>query len=130
MLTHKTFKGLCMLLEHILQSTMRLGYVSHEQEAPTIALPVSSPPVLLYSGACSPEIHCDEPKLLSAALGTSLVVKTWYLMQRRGLCGVTIPNTSSLQRLFLCPCFARCKTKRTEKGITKSKLFKVSFYTS
>ncbi|SJL14676.1 uncharacterized protein ARMOST_18141 [Armillaria ostoyae] len=55
---------------------------------------MSSPPVLLYSGACSLEIHRDEPKLLSAALGTLLVMKTWYLMQRRGLCGVTIPNTS------------------------------------
>ncbi|SJK99114.1 uncharacterized protein ARMOST_02400 [Armillaria ostoyae] len=36
---------------------------------------------------------------------------------------------NTLQRLFLRPCFARCKTKRTEKGVTKSKPFKVSFYT-
>ncbi|KAK0234403.1 hypothetical protein EDD85DRAFT_843718 [Armillaria nabsnona] len=30
--------------------------------------PASSPSVLLYSGACTPEIHCDELKLPSAAL--------------------------------------------------------------
>ncbi|PBK88459.1 hypothetical protein ARMGADRAFT_1033842 [Armillaria gallica] len=68
MLTRKMFEGLCMLLEYILQSRVRSGYVGHEQKAPNIALPVSSPPVLLYSCACSPEIHRVKSKLPSAAL--------------------------------------------------------------